>query len=119
MQRVYCDSDCAQVCSEGTLSDDCSHCVCADDVIYGQVLSDVYLPLANVTITPADAPYVTMAVTVDGGLFNISAGCSSQLYELSRDGYVSTVVDLSGGGNVTMDQVGEHTFNGILSHSWN
>ena len=73
------------------------------------MLSNEHLPLANVTITPADAPYVTVAVTVDGGLFNISAGCSSQLYELRRDGYVSTVVDLSGGGNVTMNQVGEWT----------
>ena len=95
------------MCTEGVLSDDCSHCVCDDSVIYGQVLSDDALPLDNVTITPANAPYVTVAITAVGGYFNISAGCSSESYELSRPGYINTVVDMSLSGNVTMDQVGK------------
>ena len=105
--RRCCGSDCNQTCDEGALSDDCTHCVCVDDVIYGQVLSDESLPLANVTVTPADAPYVTLAVTADGGYFNISTGCSNELYQLSRDGYVTTVVSVAESGNVTMPQVGE------------
>ena len=106
LMKYLLTSDCSAVCTEGVLSENCSHCVCNDSVIYGQVLSDEALPLDNVTITPENAPYAPVATSILGGYFNVSDGCDDDSYEFSREGYVNTVVNLSGDTNVTMQQVG-------------
>lgn len=62
---------------EGRPSDDCSHCVCDNHILYGQVQSVTGAPVVGAWVTLASQPKVVLTRTDAKGLFRLSGICSS------------------------------------------
>lgn len=72
-----CTVKCQHVCTEGRPSDDCSHCVCDNDILYGQVQSVTGAPVVGAWVTLASQPKVVLTRTDAKGLLRLSGICSS------------------------------------------
>ena len=102
-------ADCSQSCDTGILDDTCSYCICDNNNVWGQVMSNTFLPLANVTFSPTNSPNIINAISNVGGYFNLSGFCHEDVYVLRKSGYVDTDIRLvDGTSNITMDTVGEN-----------
>ena len=47
------------------------------------------MPLTNVTVSPQYADDVILATSTTGGLFELEEACTSQIYTLRKDGFVT------------------------------
>lgn len=75
--KAPCPVKCQHVCMEGRPSDDCSHCVCDNHILYGQVQSVTGAPVVGAWVTLASQPKVVLTRTDAKGLFRLSGICSS------------------------------------------
>ena len=75
------------------------------------MISNTFLPLANVTFSPSNAPHIINTISTIGGYFNLSGFCNEDVYVLRKSGYLDTDIRLNDGtSNITMDTVGENEF---------
>ena len=75
-------------CGLGTVSSDCSYCLC-DSSYDGQVFSqDGSITVGNVSISPAMSPHNILFTTSLDGKFSLNEVCPTDEYLLHSDGYV-------------------------------
>jgi hypothetical protein len=70
-------SDCSEPCA-GVWDPACTWCACAGNLLTGVVLTSHNTPLANVTVSPAHAPFVSLTVTGPLGGFYVADVCVGQ-----------------------------------------
>ena len=105
--------DCSTVCTVGTLSDDCSHCECSDDVTV-QVFSNRGQSLPNVTISHTSAPLTVLDTSESDGILMLTQTCDGHTYILQRDGYIDAEYTIGSGTTVTMQIIGKFPFSNLV-----
>ena len=109
-------SDCSSAkCVPGVPSSDCMYCICSNSIT-GQVRSSLGRPLINVTISPLNTPDVTLDISDNSGMFEITQACVNQTYTFRADGFVAVDVTFNGitPKNVTMYKRGEKVVHCML-----
>uniref|UniRef100_A0A3Q2Q1D9 Cartilage intermediate layer protein 2 n=1 Tax=Fundulus heteroclitus TaxID=8078 RepID=A0A3Q2Q1D9_FUNHE len=88
---------CQLKCAEGHPSEDCSVCMCAGHVLFGDIQTVTGVPVAGASVALSSHPKVIHTLTDKKGQFTLSGVCSSSstLITINKEKFVPVVVSTS------------------------